>query len=171
MTTTSGSTPISEMIGQLFGETHDSSTRPSGSGEHDTGGSQAGASGQSSTNAAASSSQQFTISDITKICMYSQAVPVITQERLLELEAQLPAFVEFLKALESRPLALAQFQEFVNSAGNEAVQPKQSQELLAKRLGAPDSVSGDSAERFLPLVAVCIGAAALGYNIGHTWGR
>lgn len=113
------------------------------------------------------------MADILKICMYSQSVPVITEEAYLEMESNLPRFVELLHGLAGRPGAMAQFKQFateLSKTGSDS-----SAELLAQALGAPQDM-GDNDERILPalLVAVIglgVGSAALGYNMGHTWGK
>ena len=106
--------------------------------------------------------------EIMRICMYSQAVPLITPEVLEELRSSLPALVDRLGSLKEQPQQRRLLLDYIKTLGYENV------ERSADGAGGLEDLLGrdlNTGERIIPLIALGIGAAALGYNIGHTWGR
>jgi len=100
--------------------------------------------------------------------MYSQAIPLMTPDRLDSIRRQLPELVLQLSSMKDQPSRRAAMLGLISSMGYEGGErsPGSGGEIVV-RLMTEDVGSG---ERIIPLIMLGIAAFALGYNIGHTWG-
>jgi hypothetical protein len=106
---------------------------------------------------------------------YSMQVPPITPADLMAMERELPALVDLLHSLGSRPAAAAELttmiaamQQAAGGAGRAAPDP-QALNALAEAI-TQDAFGDGSNERFLPVVVAGLAFFMAGYTIAHGWG-
>ncbi|MGW6378165.1 hypothetical protein ACWFRB_19105 [Rhodococcus sp. NPDC055112] len=114
---------------------------------------------------------------LAELCMYSQALPVMTPQLVDGLNANLPSVIQELAQLQ--PARKGFLQEFAQSTmdGNHArksaenpfattpgERPATLEELLRQDLTGPE-------RNPVALVALAVSAMAFGYAVGHTWAK
>ena len=117
---------------------------------------------------------------LVELCMYSQALPIITPALLDQIETALPMVIEEFGKLGDQPARKGQLQELTrsiipNSLERSGVEipfttpggrPVTLVELLQHDFGSPIPTRNPVA-----FVALAVSAMAFGYAVGHTWAK
>jgi subtilisin family serine protease len=110
--------------------------------------------------------------EIDKQIYYSSLLPPLRYEEMLQMEAELPAFVAHLRSLHGRPAARAEITAIADVAKRNIENSERSavdQQRLAAlaQTMARDAFGNSDLQERHPGVLVVLAAAALGYQIGR----
>jgi subtilisin family serine protease len=110
--------------------------------------------------------------EVARNVFYSQSMPLITREKLKQMEAELPALVEQLKSLSSRPAAMAEMQQFIQIARESGSGSDRSSGDQERAAAFGQLVRNDAfgeGERLIPLIALGIASFMASYTVVKNW--
>ena len=111
--------------------------------------------------------------------LHLMSIPILTPERVQELEASLPAILETIRSIRFKPSIQAEILPMIEAIKQQGLAGIQTPEDEARLKALAELIQNDvwvegEGERFLQFVApVALGVASFmgGYVIAHNWGR
>jgi hypothetical protein len=108
--------------------------------------------------------------EFARLQLYLQGMPILTPEKIAELEASLPELITMLETLGHRGSVKKQLADLIEAAKKKGGERNAADDAaltnLVKALQSDLSAGG---ERIVPILAVALFMGA--YTIVHQWGR
>jgi hypothetical protein len=119
--------------------------------------------------------EPLTREDVAEQIYYSMQVPIITDDALMKMEADLPALVSYLASLKHAPLARAGLSEKVAATMRQGTTERSDADnrkmLELAKTGSRDAF-GDQGERNIAMVGIAaMGVLVAAFSTGYTIGK